>query len=280
MKILAVIVTYYPDEELLRKNLDAFIEHVEEVMVWDNTPTNAVQNLSFLQRKEVKIFGEGKNYGISYALNFALRIATAGEFSHILTMDQDSCWMHFPDFLETIKEFNLSENICGPSIRKKFPEKMYYKVPYTITSGSLLCVKMLNEIGGFNESFFVDHVDMELCCRAKNFGYDTVIINTGTLVQRFGNPKQVSWRGKDRFFYSYPKSRHYEIMRNKVLMLRTFKFSWRYLVKVFITELFFLPFQIILYDDDKLKKIAAVYRGFISGFFVKVKERYKKTEIC
>ena len=281
MKILAVIVTYYPEEDLLKKNLAAFIENVDTVIVWENTPIKDAHRYRFLQQDKIRVLGEGENKGISHALNRAFQIALQEEFTHLLTMDQDSCWIGFSSFLETIKDNNLSGNICAPSIIKKHPESLFYKVPFTITSGCLFPVEMLNAIGGFDEAYFVEHIDMEVCCRAKNWGFDTIIVNTGTLIQRFGVPKRIGRRGQDKFFYSYPIQRHYEIMRNKVRIHRTFNFSYYYTIKVFLSELFKTPIQIALYDDNnKIKKISAIYRGFISGLKVKVRKKYKKCQIC
>ena len=38
MRILAIVVTYYPEKELLKKNISAFIDHVDKVLIWENTP--------------------------------------------------------------------------------------------------------------------------------------------------------------------------------------------------------------------------------------------------
>ena len=39
IRILAFVITYYPDISLLRRNLDTFSEHVDHIVIWDNTPT-------------------------------------------------------------------------------------------------------------------------------------------------------------------------------------------------------------------------------------------------
>ena len=70
--VLAVIVTYNPDRELLHKNLDAFVDDVDRLLIWDNTPGTTGHDLyrEFDQNKIVYI-GKGNNCGISKALNFA-----------------------------------------------------------------------------------------------------------------------------------------------------------------------------------------------------------------
>ena len=71
--VLAVIVVYNPDMELLHKNICAFVKHVDKVMIWDNTPggTNRKMFDDYSQYKFI-FQGTGKNVGISKALNYAL----------------------------------------------------------------------------------------------------------------------------------------------------------------------------------------------------------------
>jgi len=37
-KILAIVVTYFPEKDLLEKNISAFIDYVDKVLIWENTP--------------------------------------------------------------------------------------------------------------------------------------------------------------------------------------------------------------------------------------------------
>jgi hypothetical protein len=38
MKILAISVTFYPDKELFERSVSSFVDFVDEVLVWENTP--------------------------------------------------------------------------------------------------------------------------------------------------------------------------------------------------------------------------------------------------
>lgn len=35
MKILAVVLTYFPEKEVLERNVDEFIGHVDKLLVWE-----------------------------------------------------------------------------------------------------------------------------------------------------------------------------------------------------------------------------------------------------
>ena len=72
-KVLAVIVTYKPDKELLTKNINALQGRVEGILIWENSPEIDIR--SWLNSTGIIYQGVGRNVGISRALNFAYRYA-------------------------------------------------------------------------------------------------------------------------------------------------------------------------------------------------------------
>ena len=96
-KILAIVVTYYPERELLEKSISAFIEDVDSVLIWENTPAKDKLSYRFIRHEKVEYCGDGTN-SISHALNFAWQKARMSGYDYVLTMDQDSVWDDFhPD---------------------------------------------------------------------------------------------------------------------------------------------------------------------------------------
>ena len=91
-RILAVVIAYYPDMELLSENMNAFVDHVEKVLVWDNTPDGdkELANQELPGKEKTERVGEGENKGISYVLNWAWHYAVEHGYDYLLTMDQDS----------------------------------------------------------------------------------------------------------------------------------------------------------------------------------------------
>lgn len=79
-KILAVVVTYYPDEELLTKNIQAFVNDVDKVLIWENTPESEKLNYRFIQNEKIEYRGDGVN-SIARALNYAWRYAKEKGYS-------------------------------------------------------------------------------------------------------------------------------------------------------------------------------------------------------
>ena len=67
-KILAIVVTYYPEKELLERNVQAFINRVDKVLIWENTPSPDKMSYRFISHEKVEYYGDGIN-SISRALN-------------------------------------------------------------------------------------------------------------------------------------------------------------------------------------------------------------------
>lgn len=43
-RILVILVTYKPEEEILKRNIEAFIDYVDKILIWENTPLEEARN--------------------------------------------------------------------------------------------------------------------------------------------------------------------------------------------------------------------------------------------
>ena len=269
--VLAVIVVYNPDMELLHKNICAFVKHVDKVMIWDNTPggTNRKMFDDYSQYKFI-FQGTGKNVGISKALNYALEYACKEGFEYLLTMDQDSVWHDFNEFKKAvIKKNEQEECICGPYAGINMPrgKSGFEENRWQITSGMLVKTKLLMAIGGYNEAFMVDCVDIELCLRARAHGYNSYYCYEGYLQQRYGTPSKTFFWGKERNYIYYSPFRVRGILRGHIYLNRKYKHPE-------------LPKEIKFYTKEAIKSMlyshkqpfklfTAIIGGFWDGFNLK-----------
>ena len=110
-KILAIVVTYYPEKELLERNVQAFIDHVDKVLIWENTPSPDKLDYRFIEHEKVVYYGDGIN-SISRALNYAWEYANENGFDYLLTMDQDSYFENFDYYVsKTVLSSEAPEGI-------------------------------------------------------------------------------------------------------------------------------------------------------------------------
>lgn len=264
-RILAVVIAYYPDMELLSENMNAFVDHVEKVLVWDNTPDGdkELANLELPGKEKTERVGEGENKGISYVLNWAWHYAVEHGYDYLLTMDQDSLWKNFGLFIEeTLLSKEAPKGIyCPRVLKKRKSDDIYQKADYGITSGMLVDVQILNQLGGYRQDFFVDGIDIELCLHAKKMGIDTYIISNCMLEQRFGNPKTTKILGHENHTLNYSPKRLEEIIKTHLILLRDYPCSFS-LRKKFIMNYFWkLPLKLLFLENDKWNKFKAVGRG-------------------
>ena len=255
MRILAVIVAYRPNMEMLERNLQSFSAHVEKVLLWQNSP------LEF-SHPGVELAGDGTNRGIGEALNFALGYAQEKKYDWLLTMDQDSRWEGFDAYLQAVEK-GPGRALFGPYVSgEKGGEALFTQSDFLITSGMLSPVSVLKELGGWRTDFKVDAVDADLVLKARSLGIPTLKVNAGVLHQRFGNKRKVH----GFHVYDYPPERLYSIFRNHLILIRTYPYVGKNLKKMFLRRWVQsrIP-RILLGEKGRWKKLRAIVRGAWDG---------------
>lgn len=263
-RILAVVVTYYPEKDLLIQNINAFRENVDKVLVWENTPQDKRLDYRFLSGDGFMYCGDGIN-SISHALNFAWHFAKEHGYDYLLTMDQDSCFEDFNYYLnQTIYNPSAPSGIYGPCINGESHQEDFYHQEL-ITSGMLVSIDILDVIGGYNEQFRVDGIDTWLCCTAQQKGINSYTVKGAVLRQRFGSTccVKILWRQVNTV--NYPPSRLYGIFKTKVILLKQFELSSGFKKYFYKTMLIDWVLKILFLEEDKSKKLLAILRGIKDG---------------
>lgn len=266
IKLLGVVITYNPDLSEVTKNISSYINHLETLIIWDNTPSKSFDINSFPEsfRNKIICMGISQNVFISKALNEAVKYANQHDFTHILTMDQDSRFEagHFSTYVDLVQQ-NLNEPfIFGPNYNFKEPtDNIVVNKHHLITSGQIVSLEILRKIGLYREDYEIDCVDYEFCYRAKKFGYSAKMVTTVLLHHEFGNLK----KSKLGFFTSnYSTMRLYHIARNNIILKR------EYPDQVTYTEIFDRVikhiFKIIIAENNKISKTITIFNGLFSGF--------------
>lgn len=273
MKILAIVVTYFPEKELLEKNIAAYINDVDRILIWENTPDEKIFDYRFLDNEKVEYCGDGVN-SISHALNYAWRYAESNGYDYLLTMDQDSVFEDFNQYLDyTINNKSLPKGVWGPVISsKEIPAKKVCDDPFwefksplgVMTSGMLLYLPIISQLGGWNESFAIDCVDQEFSLKARRMGVKEFTINT-ILNHHLGNPQEVRILGHQVRLFNYSPLRYYSIYRNNIRLIKM------YPEEVYFKEYFICCWigsikWILLLEKHRIKKLYYIFKGIISGY--------------
>lgn len=288
LEICAGIVLYNPDVGLLRKNVEALYNQVDQILFYDNGSMNLTEvKNEFSSYKKITFKGTDENKGIAFALNRIVEWAMTNNFKWVLTMDQDSICAN--NLIQKYSEYisNSRVALISPFILNngKVSLKEYKKIKLPkvskildpvdcITSGCLTNVEIVKRLGGFNDKLFIDCVDFDLNCKVLEAGYEILRVNDTYLIQKMGKMKKIhlfdklQHLTKIRVFRRakvvavYPDKRLYYYARNTRYLRKTYKNHSKRTSAPFVF-LYFLYFSIFYPKDrNRIKMWKSMIRGW------------------
>lgn len=270
--ISAGIVTYNPQVDKLKENIDAVYQQVSKVFIVDNGSKNTKEIDFLIQNYDnVEINYLGDNRGIAAALNGIIKMSKEAEYKWALLLDQDSV---VPDnIISEMKKVMFDKvAIITPLIDyhngEQFDKsKDYIYMDRCITSASLTNVDICEELGGFDEKMFIDYVDFDYCKRVIDNGYKIVRSNKVMLDHELGEIEYKIILGKKIYLYNHSIMRTYYFSRNFVYYIRkncNFKEGFHEIMgnyKWFLVK--------VLFEKKRFKKFTTILKGFFDGFRMK-----------
>ena len=271
--ISAVIVSYNPSLDILG-NIAALRSQVDSVVVVDNGSSE--QSLTALRgaRSEFdfELVENGCNLGIAAALNLGIRAARAKGSLWAALFDQDSTVE--PGFIDLMWEvYDHSPNsaqvgiVCPIYLDKwtgiilPLPLSGSGEIVATPTSGTLIPLKLFDRLGIFNESLFIDYVDVEFSLRSRKAGYRIVQSPKAVLQHSMGHITRHRLFGRWFTSTNHSAARRYYITRNRLRLLARFFGDWSWSpreTKSAILE----TIKIVLVEQDRLAKLKSIVLGF------------------
>lgn len=205
----AIIVSFEPDVAVLFALVEQIDAQADFILV-DNASSNAAE---FLLRVKAMprclgIHSLGSNLGLATAMNIALEEATALGYGFAVLFDQDSQIpaTFFADMQASYVDATrlcrkpvaaIGPRIVSPRNNKAMPFKLFsrlfnrsdrvipgsttlFQAEFLISSGCLINLTHLSQIGMMREAYFIDNIDLEWCFRASALGY--VVVGTDQAV--------------------------------------------------------------------------------------------------
>ena len=263
-RILAIVVTYYPERDLLVENVGALIGHVDRVLIWENTPAPDREDYRFVEDERVTYYGDGIN-SISRALNYAWEYANEQGFDYLLTMDQDSRFENFGDYVaRTVLAKDAPAGIWTPQMNEETVTEDYEEIDIPITSGMLAAVDIVNSIGGWNEMYTIASVDDEFFLQAHLRGIKKWKVKGAKLVHRLGNPRTVKVMGHELVLRNYSPERLHDIYRNNIILIRRYP-KIDYLRNNFLNYWLKAIVLVMLFEEQRFRKTWCILKGIGSG---------------
>lgn len=268
-QVYAGIVTFNPECNRLKDNIEAVYPQVKKVIIFDNGSDNVEQITEIIGKyKEIDFIRSENNKGIAFALNRIFEYAE-NDCSWILTLDQDSISPgNLVEQLMTIISENVAiacPRICDMNVlQNNSIANGTSSINRCITSGSLTSVKVWRSIGGFDEKMFIDGVDFDFCDRARKKGYRILRNNNVELSHEIGHITIHKLLWFPVAVNNHSAFRKYYIAKNIVYLDRKNKDKY-YPVKT-ILRVCKQIFLVALFESEKTSKIHNIFRGAKDGF--------------
>jgi GT2 family glycosyltransferase len=121
----------------------------------------------------------------------------------------------------------------------------------------MIPVPMFQELGGFDESFFMYGEDLDLCLRARDAGAHMVLVNH-SLIHEVGSGQRGHY--SDLYLYEGTKNRIRTLKKHKLGLpvLRTAYCVAKYGIARSV--------QLMFYSSDRGRQIITVWRGIVDGY--------------
>lgn len=266
-KVACVTVLYNPTDENL-ENILTYEKFVDKIYLMDNSTKKNNEINKYLSDKVVYVPMNG-NVGLSIALNKGSKLAYQDGYKYLMTMDQDSSFPSDFDFESYVCKITSNEKIAlispSYSIDRKAKVKKENEVKsvlWTMQSASIFNLDILDELGYFENKYFIDMIDYEYCLRVKKANYLTCVDKNSVLNHSPGETKK-TWFGY-KYGYCSPVRIYYQI-RNSYYTFKKFKN-----IKVAII-ICYKYLKILLFFDNKkeyfrmFKKARQDYKANITG---------------
>lgn len=256
----AIVVSYNPELPVVLALIDGLEANQCPYLVIDNGSRNQAELSAALAGRPLcqALVALKDNIGLALALNIGLDRLLQQGWHQALLFDQDSAIG--PDFCRGMRlAWQEAEQLhpgrtaaIGPRLQdprsgrqvpfrtfdqllprpeRRMPEKpQLIEAGFLITSGSLLSLQAVRQIGTMKSDYFIDNIDLEWCFRALHHGFKLYGTDHSQLLHRIGEDSDnllvrsglMVQHGPLRFYYS---------SRNRLDLYRRAHAPWRWKVR-------------------------------------------------
>ncbi|HDR2409659.1 MULTISPECIES: rhamnosyltransferase [Enterobacter] len=277
--ISSVTVTYNPDLDCFKAQLQSLQQQLDHCVVVDNGSKNVADIEDLCQQFKYDLIKLDTNRGLSYAQNIGIENAISRGAEYLLLLDQDSVlganfisamskmYTQYnvgilgPSFYDPhTNEFYWGTNYIGPFI-KRTPIEEITDVTYVIASGSFFSSEVYEKVGKMEEALFVDYIDVEWALRAKKLGYRVAMTNQASMAHTIGDSR-LNLLGRKISVHS--PMRRYFLVRNSFFMIRKPYIPVGYKIREVFLNFARAAISLIL-NKEKKKTLMMIFYGISDG---------------
>ena len=269
--VCAVVVTFNPVSDFV-PNLSLINSQVEHIVIVDNGSSAATLSLldSVQEQFCCTIIRNKMNLGIAAALNQGCRFAVEHDFAWIVTFDQDSTVTE--NFIQALLLDAAQVKDLGMISPRYVDRRSNNAIPLpktssgrlitTLTSGRLLRTDSYIKAGPFNESLFIDCVDIEYCLRLRSMERCIAESGNAVLLHSLGKTTFHKVLGRNLPVTNHSPTRRYYMTRNSLYV--SFQYprerSW---IRHNRLNTFIDAMKILLFEKQKLAKLRFMIKGIV-----------------
>jgi rhamnosyltransferase len=283
MIIDSIVVLYNPEEQSVLKNIEVISSKTNCCYVIVNScDVKILEKISLI--KGVVIINNNRNIGLSKSLNIGLREVINRNSEGVVLFDQDSLPSEF--FFENIiacyqdlLKANTNVGAIGGLVHDDKKNEVIddkssltTEVDVVITSGCLIPLSTINEVGLMDETFFIDYIDYEWCFRAKSKGFKIFISNHSILYHNLGDNLVGVLNVKKPIHDNV--IRHYHIIKNQLIIVCRDYIPLKWRINHFFKIFYRIPGYII-YSSQRKKTIINIFKAIAD--FIKMDNKKKYT---
>jgi rhamnosyltransferase len=246
--VCAGVVAHNPDIGDVKVLIEGLLASSKWVVVVDNNSSDKSYLESLANHPSVRIICNNDNRGVSGGINQIIDFARNVNADFVAAFDQDT--KISPDLVSTLA-YNLEKLLASgepvaaigplviddytnhslPFIQFRLPLNAHYsreKLPesdrlvecdFLISSGCLMSMKAIDDIGSMNEALFIDNVDLDWCFRASHKKYKVYGDFGSVIRQQIGSAyTQIPFTKAVIRYHDY--NRIYYMTRNRVWLYR------------------------------------------------------------
>ena len=263
-KIGALIVTYNPDFDLLKHNINSIKHQVEIVRIVDNGSKNVPGIMELKNSGLCDVIINPKNEGLAKALNQGFDSLINDGCNWIITLDQDTSCPN--GMVDSFKQFTKDDVgiICPAVFYKGINYKMesnlrYEEIEACMTSANMVRVEAWKRVKGFNEAYFIDYIDNDFCMKLRLAGYRIIRDWTKYITHELGSGKEYHFGKKVIIKTIHSPIRYYYMTRNNLYFIRRYKKHIN-IVKEYI-KLVYVIGRELPFTDNKIASLHYTIKG-------------------
>jgi rhamnosyltransferase len=299
--VCAGIVAHNPGPEGIGALVEELLSCAEWVVVIDNNSDDTDYLLQFEGRPGVDVVRNAENGGVSIGINQIIDYARKVRAKYVTAYDQDTqiskgLVSKLAQDLEELIESGKPAAAVGPLVIDDFTNHtlpfISFRLPlnaryrsglnradhlvecnFLISSGCLMSMAAIDEIGAMNEALFIDNVDLDWCFRATSKRYKIYGDFEGVIRQRIGDSCTQIPFTKSVVRYHNAK-RNYYMTRNRFWLYRQAYVNSAWVIHDicrFSVKLLYLT----IFHSDRVRFIKSSVRGIFDSFSIKPYEDSK-----